>query len=58
MSDVNSHVGHFAGSVITNNFWSKSEAHFYPSKRPIIPVSPIDADVPVVPEDLVDLSIP
>ncbi|MDE8172763.1 hypothetical protein PT168_03155 [Erysipelothrix rhusiopathiae] len=58
MSDVNSHVGHFAGSVITNNFWSKSEAHFYPSKRPIIPVTPIDADVPVVPEDLVDLSIP
>nr|WP_174905021.1 hypothetical protein [Erysipelothrix rhusiopathiae] len=58
MADVYSHVGHFAGSVITNNFWSKSEAHFYPSKRPIIPVTPIDADVPVVPEDLVDLSIP
>ncbi|BAK31792.1 hypothetical protein PT129_08110 [Erysipelothrix rhusiopathiae] len=58
MSDVYSHVGHFAGSVITNNFWIKSEVHFYPSKRPIILVTPIDADVPVVPENLVDSSIP
>ncbi|MDE8314662.1 choice-of-anchor A family protein [Erysipelothrix rhusiopathiae] len=58
MSDVYSHAGHFAGSVITNNFWSKSEAHFYPSKSPIIPVTPVDPDVPVVPEDPVDPDIP
>ncbi|WP_323610978.1 choice-of-anchor A family protein [Erysipelothrix enhydrae] len=57
-SDVYSFVGHFAGAVIANNFWSKSEAHFHPANSPIIPSKPIIPNDPSVPEEPKEPEIP